>query len=320
MNWLKDKLASSGFTIAEVLIVIGIIGTVANLVLPPLITDVYKKAWEESLSLDLMKIREATNQMKTNGVLDGYSTSDFFVNEFSKYIKIESRCASALLSKCFPSSIKLTSGEEFDTTTLTTGVKLGKATYTSPTVGIGFINGTTAILAFDPNCAPIDPVNNTTDTTACLSMVYDMNGWGKPNQIGKDIALLNATISSCDGKKVGGLCVAASDTTFAPINTCSGGTAADKAFDSSGDSAFFCATNNWAGAKKACSAQGMRMPSLAELMSIYPNRGSIGGFDAKDYWANEQVSVDTGRTWSFATGNQGYVYKERTDAKLRCVK
>ncbi|MEI6297639.1 MAG: hypothetical protein WCO84_08465 [bacterium] len=154
-----------------------------------------------------------------------------------------------------------------DTTALTTGAAIGPTTYTPPTVGIGLVNGATMILAFNPACTRIDPMSNSADTTSCISMLYDMNGYGKPNKIGKDIAVLNSGIDCFD---LVGVCVAASDTTYTSIDTSPSGSAEDKAFDPvCNTNVLYCTTNYWAGAKKACVAQGMKLPDQTQLNTMY---------------------------------------------------
>ena len=261
----------SAFTLAELLIVIGVLGIVANLALVPLITDATEYAYQQATSLALMKIGEATKQMKTNDVLAGYATSDAFADEFAKYMKFGRRCTSANLANCFVSKFKLADNTEIDATTLTTGAALGHATYTSNTVGLGLVNGTNMILAFDPACVRIDPYNNTTDTTSCLALIYDINGAGKPNKVGKDIALLNVTLSTCTGKTFGGLCVAPNDVSFSPIHEGPWG----------GNS------NSWAGARDAClsQGQGMRLPTSTELDVIYQHRAELTGLQGSAYWS-----------------------------------
>ena len=202
-----------GFTLAEVLITLGIIGIVAAFTLPALLSNVTQYVFASAQDMALKKITEATDDMKTNDVLAGYATTDDFVDEFSKYIKIGRRCTSAKLNECFTPVIKTSSGTTINVSTLTTGVKLGQLAYTSPTVGVGLADGTSLLLGFDPNCTRIDPINNTTSTTACMAIVYDTNGSGQPNQIGRDIQTLNAGL---DCIMIGSLCVATSDITYSP--------------------------------------------------------------------------------------------------------
>jgi len=264
-----------------------------------------QRAYDQAQNVGLIRIREATNQMKTNDALAGYATNEAFADEFAKYMKFGRRCTSANLDKCFAPKFKLPDNTEIDVTTLTTGDKLGHATYTAPTVGLGLVNGTNMILAFDPACPRIDPYNNTTDTTACLAVIYDINGGGKPNQVGKDIALLNVSFGTgCTGPTIGGLCINGSDTTYTPIS----------------EAPYMSNDNFWAGARDACIAQGMRLPTQSDLSIIYANRGTIAGLNTSGaaYWSSTGAPM----AWIqfFDTGGSQMQAMANLSASLRCVK
>ena len=279
-----------------------VIGVVAALTIPALMKDTDQKGYEQSKNVSLLRLQEATNQMKTNDELSGFATSTAFANEFSKYIKVARRCTSANITTCFVPKFKLVDNTEIDTTTLTTGVALGHSTYTSNNVGIGLANGTNMILAFDPACARIDTYNSTIDTTSCLAVIYDINGAGKPNQVGKDIALLNVALSTCSGITINGLCVSASATTFAPIN----------------EAPF--ADNYWAGARNACIAQGMKLPTMAELSIMIQNEATIGS-NGGWYWAATEASSDNAQAMTFNEGgDSGDFPKNEGSLAARCVK
>lgn len=49
--------------------------------------------------------------------------------------------------------------------------------------------------------------------------------------------------------------------------------------------------NYWAGAREACLAQGMRLPSKTELEQLYENRALFGlDFSKDSYWVSEEIS------------------------------
>lgn len=295
-----------GYTLAELLIVLGVVGFIAIMIIIPMTSNITQQTFQQEQNLNIEKIREATNQMRTNEVLDGYTTNDAFVDEFQKYIKISQRCDSSHLQNCFISKFTTDSGDIINLSDLTAGTNLGQASNLSSTVGIILLNGTTMILAFDPNCARIDPFDNTIDTTSCMAIVYDINGFAKPNEIGKDISLLNATISTCDGKKIGSLCVATANSTYTPILA---------------DPDLHGWNNYWAGARDKCISLGMRLPTLAELNTMYLNKVAIGGFGTSWYWSSTEYSGTDG-AWveKFSDGSQGYTYRDTSGYKVRCVK
>ncbi|MDR1327598.1 MAG: prepilin-type N-terminal cleavage/methylation domain-containing protein, partial [Heliobacteriaceae bacterium] len=81
-----------GFTLAEVLITLGIIGVVAALVMPGLIQDWREKSYATAKDVFNNRLEEATRQMNVNEMLTGYSTTEAFVNELKKYLKILQVC------------------------------------------------------------------------------------------------------------------------------------------------------------------------------------------------------------------------------------
>lgn len=305
---MKKIKALKAFTLAEVIIVIGIIGIVAEILIPPFMQNFTQRAFNQAKELTFRKIQEATNQMRTQEVLTGYDTTEKFVDAFSKYIKIVKRCPSTALRECFPEKFKTGEGEEIESQTLTKGKSLGKADYPD-TVGLGLINGTMLIMSYDPNCKYIPPYDNKIDTTGCISMVYDINGYGKPNQVGRDIATLNATITTCDGVKVGSLCVSGGDiTSYLPDGTYT---------DPWGSNPDY-----WAGAKKACVEQGMRLPTTDELNVLYQNYKNgenTVGMGPYDYWSSTEGNVSRAWFQSFASGYRAGDSGKGSQLRVRCV-
>ncbi|MFA7659461.1 MAG: hypothetical protein WCY19_08520, partial [Candidatus Gastranaerophilaceae bacterium] len=253
---------SLAFTIAEMLITLGIIGVVAAYVIPTVMTDIMQHAFTQSKDLAIKKITEATNQMKTNDVLSGYATTEAFADEFQKYMKITKRCTTATLDQCFAPTIK--DGKQIiNINTLTTGAKLGQSTFTNNTIGLQIVNGTNIILSYKPNCERIETWDNTTSTTGCLAMLYDINGFGKPNKLGQDIGGVNVKFCT----QMDDICVAIGDTTITPYGTFV--YTDGKTYD-----------NWWAGAVKVCEDQGMRLPAgkdaNSELDKMYQHRDELG--------------------------------------------
>jgi len=319
------------FTLAEVLIVLGLIGIVAESTIPTLITNVMTKVFTQSSTITVMKITEATNQMKVDGVLDGYATNDAFVDAFKKYMKVTKTCDSTTLVKCFPVKFKTGTGKDVDTTTLTTGTQLGDNNITGNTIAMMLANGTSVLFTLRDStkvseaCERIDPFDNTKDTTGCMSLLYDTNGMGSPNMMGKDIGAINATISTCDGYKLGAMCVDAANTTYTPINTCDG--SVDISYDPSGSTNTTCAVNYWAGARKACAAKSMSLPTggsgSSELNTMYQNflsGGNLVGMAAVTYWSDTEDGALYAWSENFSSAFKGARGKNNNGILARCVK
>ena len=298
------------FTLVEVLITLTIIGIVAALTIPQLVKNMSDYEFSKAQSVTLAKIKEATNQMKSNDVLAGYATNELFADEFQKYMKVVRRCDSSTLTKCFPAKFKTNDGTEIDTATLTAGTALGPTNSSAPTVGLGLVNGTAIILALKPvanaACDRIDPTDNTSDTASCLSFLYDVNGFASPNVVGKDIGAINVDLSAstCSGFKAGAVCISAANVSIVPIS--------EDPYNSS--------NNYWAGAEKACSDIGMRLPTLAEKDIIIANKASLTGLSGY-YWSAVEFNAPQGAImWNSADGGQGWDYRNVSIYKARCVK
>lgn len=85
----------SGFTLAEVLITLGVIGVVAAMTLPALINQTRGKELETGLKKAYSVIQTAFNQMTYDEghiINSTYYTNDTFMPKFKKYFKISKDC------------------------------------------------------------------------------------------------------------------------------------------------------------------------------------------------------------------------------------
>ena len=260
----------SAFTLAEVLITLSIIGIVAALTIPSMIENHNNKAWKTAKDLWDKKLVEATRQMNIDGVMTGVANStEDYMNYFKKYVKVIKTCENDKLENCYAPKFVQTGDKEteVEVSSLTTADSLGQKDWGTNTMGFVIADGTTVVMAYNPNCSSVDPFSKEGQNgqVGCMSMLIDVNGKKGPNRVGDDIQLKNATISDCD-MKFGDQCIAASDIyPITPINTCDG--SADLDYDDRGSTNNSCATNYWAGAKKAC-GEGMRLPTLQELTDV----------------------------------------------------
>ena len=175
------------FTLAEILITLMIIGFVAVVALPSFITNVNSKAFADAKDIFDKKIDEAMSQMRVADKMAGFSTNGEFLNEFSNYMKVSRTCDGNNLTDCFSSTIYTEDGTEINVAEeLKTGKDFGKDSNTNVLAGALFANGTSALVAYDPACTALSPYE-TADATGCLSLLYDVNGFKKPNKDGADI-------------------------------------------------------------------------------------------------------------------------------------
>lgn len=186
---------NKGFTLAEVLITITIIGIVAALTIPNLINNVNKQQYTSAFKKTYSSFSQATSSFiieENGGVLaDKYSSELAFVNGLAKYLSFVKICpASSDAGVCFHHGMTtyhtLHGGDGWNNSTLNTRA-IGKdgALYR-------FIVSTT--------CSEGSYLKNGIDIS-CANVLVDINGFKGPNTTGRDIFLFVITE---EGLKTGG--------------------------------------------------------------------------------------------------------------------
>lgn len=198
-----------GFTLAEVLISLAIIGIVAALTVPALMQNFQERSWQTSSEVFERKLEEALKVMNTQASLAGYPTTTDFVNELSKHMKINKICKNDEITSCFTDKVwwgKEGQGiEEVEMSEIKNAKNFGQDDWGTETVGVQFANGTNAVIAYNPECKQ-DPYSNQITGSDCLAILYDTTGFKAPNTVLKDLRN-NANVKSLGGVE-GGFCVA----------------------------------------------------------------------------------------------------------------
>ncbi|MFI3300269.1 MAG: type II secretion system protein [Candidatus Gastranaerophilales bacterium] len=259
---------SNGFTLAEVLITLGIIGVVSAMTLPTLISNYQSEALTTKKLLFEDRLEEAMNQMRFHEKLNGYADAEEFVDELAKYLKINEVCDLADMQECFPDIVINSCDDEWELSDLQSGNDFASTTdktdFSSENVGVVFADGTKAIVNYDLNCDWLDPYDggaNRSEAVQCVTLLADVNGNKGKNTVGNDILPINTIM----GVSIDGICWSLSDILPSTID-CT---------DTSGVDYKYCEGNTyfsedyWAAANKACSEQGESLPTLAELSSLY---------------------------------------------------
>ena len=340
----------TAFTLAEVLITLSVIGIVAALTIPSMIENHNNKAWKTAKDLWDKKLVEATRQMNIDGVMTGVASStEDYMNYFKKYVKVIKTCENDKLENCYAPKFVQTGDKEteVEVSSLTTANSLGQKDWGTNTMGFVIADGTTVVMAYNPNCSSVDPFSSEGQNgqVGCMSMLIDVNGKKGPNRVGDDIQLKNATISTCD-MKFQDKCIAASGfIANSSINTCEG--SPDHEYDERSDSENrFCTTNRWAGAKKACAENEMRLPTMQELADvatyIYKQEDNpIGAMQdrysitpdperttelnwpiSRSYWSSEPYGSGYAyeRNFNSSDSNWSNDYVGRSGSRARCFK
>lgn len=179
-NWVSIKLA---FTLAEVLITLGIIGLVAAMTIPTLLNATqdlqFKVAWKKEFSV----LSQATELMKKDngGDLIGLFTDvNAMRDNYMNYLKVIKYCNYDAARNCFPTQIKWLN-DSSDTVAVPAGFILNDGT------AVGLAAWVSA------NCTNTAYGHNPTGgwggapTQSCGSIFIDVNGSKPPNKVSKDI-------------------------------------------------------------------------------------------------------------------------------------
>ena len=314
------------FTLAEVLITLGVIGVVAALTMPTLLKNIAERSNSEAQANLAQKITKSMDLMRADGGLERtYNSTDEFVDEFSKYIKISTRCDADHIADCWPTkTVTTTDGETYDVSKAKTGKNLNLKDNKSNNVGIILADGATLILTYNPNAGIIgdgDTVTPsfadlpigfgrtkkfayTTSVTDPIDFVMDVNGFKGPNseaRNGKQYDIRSFKVAKfskgCAGNDINGIGCVYQLPSYSPIKA---GSEEMKKWDpkwtAENAGSFASDDNYWAGAKKACDDIGMSLPDKSKLQSL-----------AKKTTAEkEQLGLPTdGWFWSSSEGHYG---------------
>ena len=303
-----DFKKKAAFTLAEVLITLGVIGVVAALTMPTLLKNIAERSNSEAQANLAQKITKSMDLMRADGGLERtYASTDEFVDEFSKYIKISTRCDAAHIADCWPTkTVTTTEGKIYNVSQAKLGKNLHLPQNRSDNVGIILADGATLILTYNPNAGIIgdgDTVTPsfanlpigfgrtkkfayTTSVTDSIDFVMDVNGFKGPNseaRNGKQYDIRSFKVArfskDCAGAKLGNTCYTPL-ASFSPIKAGdpemekwdpkwnSDSCVIPKSYSNGGGSLCKNFDNYWAGAKKACSDLGMSLPSVSQIYKL----------------------------------------------------
>ena len=179
------------FTLAEVLITLGVIGIVAALTMPTLKNNVNQKIWKTSSQVFEQEIVETIKVMNIKKVLAGYASTEDFVRALQKYLTITKVCPKDKLTECFPDTIYWgVDNVEIKTADLKSASNFGQKDWKTNLVGLQLTNGVAGIIAYNPECIQ-DPFNKEIGISNCIALLYDTSGSKAPNTQKKDLNSMN---------------------------------------------------------------------------------------------------------------------------------
>ena len=299
----KNFERKKGFTLAEVLITIGIIGVVAAMTLPTVINETRDKEYAAARKKALATIGEAVRLITIQGdIRYAENAGDFVENYLKKQLQIVKTCSNSNLRDCGIETEpnKMVSLAEKKMTMPTTindlapGMSNGLATDPAST-SYGFVmsNGYSVNLFYNPSCLSDNKdANHWGQDRVCVNAIYDMNGLRKPNTVGKDIGFV--TILYPDESSI----AVAPDVVKQDARRTT--------FDDAGAS---------------CTAQNKEYtpPNRDELGAMFYNNNLLGINWNAFYWSVTQASAELGWCVAFANGYRNMATKS-TLRNVRCVK
>ncbi|MBE7709826.1 MAG: type II secretion system protein [Cyanobacteria bacterium SIG32] len=247
----SPRLGFKGFTLAEVLITLAIIGVVAAMTIPTLIANYQQRSWDTASSVFNRRLGEALKIMNLDNKLTGHATTADFVDTLGNYIKIVKTCPSDKLTNCFVDEFNTADGA-IDITELKEAKNLYSTDdYGTETIGVQFADGVSALIAYNPDATQDSNSNEVVKITGdrnslgiktdAISILYDVSGDKSPNSYGngEDIRGLNISIKT--------------------------GT----------DVLLLEGTYSWDDAIAECESRGMLLPELNVLKEVYNRREAL---------------------------------------------
>lgn len=176
-NTIRTCKNKKAFTLAEVLIVIGIIGIVAAMTIPPLINNTnnaeLKTMWKKKFS----EIAYINNLLINDSIYPAEFRLDA-VDAYEKYLSYSKKCTNSQTEGCWHQ--------------LNNWVTYANVTVTNPALDTrGYILNDGSLLliptGYDFSSTPYLPTHYSGVTPLCLQLVVDVNGFKGPNKNGADI-------------------------------------------------------------------------------------------------------------------------------------
>ena len=198
-----------GFTLAEVLITLAIIGIVAAITIPSLMADVNQKAFDnqrKTLHSRLANALTAMDRLSGYGVYDKTDPEDvkdtaaesFLVDGLSKVYKIRNICDKDHFAKCgVNESFSTINGDTKNMPKNLNGLFVGYlAMDTINAMAFETNNGESIVLYYNPKCEnkiiPTSSHRSIMGRVTCANFIYDLNGPKAPNMMGKDMGFITA--------------------------------------------------------------------------------------------------------------------------------
>ena len=266
------------FTLAEVLITLGIIGVVAALTLPPLIKNINDKEYSTARKRVLSTIGEAVRRQAVVGELKYANNAEDYVENYLKtQLKIIKTCDNEHLNECGietgENQIFNLIGQKTTMPTKISDLATGIATNGNSLKGKGdeksygliLQNGYSINLFYNPNC--MSNISGYAQDSVCVNAIYDINGLSKPNQVGQDIGFVSILYPGVES-----IALAPEILRQTPYNSMY--------------------SNNF-----CTNPKGYSLPTLNEAKAIYFNSKILGFLASGYYWTKDLSGLPGNARW-----------------------
>ena len=313
---------STGFTMAEILLSLTIIGVVAAITLPSLTGNINERTWNTqrkalyarfSQAIALMPSLNAygtlTEGQDENGstvVTEDTAAETFVTSGLSKVMKINNICDSEHLADCgLPAKFTAMQGSQYDFPTDNSSVNLmlvnavweghSSDNYSHANVkaaAFETINGESIAVFYNPNCTSgMNEESYNVQSKVCMMSIYDLNGNKGPNTVGKDIGFIGALYPS-------------DSVVVAPMPYAQLGEA--MAFE---DAKTYC---------KNISSGEYRMPNLEEAALLFIFKRYLSNYTSGNFWTG--ISYDATHAWGQGLGgDRGHHSLKTANKRVWCV-
>ncbi len=318
---------TKGFTLAEILITLAIIGVVAAITLPSLLVNVNEKAWDAQRKALHARMAQAIGQMNTLGGYGTFETDEegtatvdtaaesFILDALSKVYKINNVCGADKLSSCgVPSKIATLGGEaeinfptkmsELNSVLLngaSTNVYEGK-TLDTKAAAFETINGESVAVFYNSACGSEGSQKGYyVQNKMCVNFLYDLNGSEGPNQVGKDVGFITALYRT-------------NPVVVAPLPYIKNANSAPS----------YSGNEETLDAASSCKMQGedLRLPNKEEIASLFINSPLVNMEEEKAaFWSGSIISLgETGYAWRQLFSVGGLARELRSNIySVRCI-
>ena len=177
------------FTLAEVLITLGIIGVVAAITIPSLIQNAGRQELQSRLKKSTAILAQAFEEIKAdngNTLVGAFSSRADLIDQLSQKINTTKTCSAATYAQCFPDYYLpgLWPRQSQEGMILSDGAMIATS------------------IVFDSACATTNSNGADFATPACANILIDINGSKKPHMLGKDVfdfyVTASGVVPSCD--------------------------------------------------------------------------------------------------------------------------